>query len=153
MHGCAVKFPVRFSSSAMRPRFNPNDGQLYIAGLQGWQTEAARITGLDRVRYTGKPVYMTRDLKVDKAGVHITFTQPLDPKEAADPQNYSGRRWNYRRTANYGSDEYSVATPERKGRDTLDITAAKVSPAGKSATLAIDALRPANGHIRTFELK
>src|SRR5439155_484373 len=66
MQGGAVKFPVRFSSSAMRPRFNPRDGQLYIAGLQGWQTEAARITGLDRVRYTGKPVYMARDLKVER---------------------------------------------------------------------------------------
>ncbi|PYK97142.1 MAG: heme-binding protein, partial [Verrucomicrobia bacterium] len=126
---------------------------LYVAGLQGWQTEAARITGLDRVRYTGRPVYMARDLKVDKAGVHITFTQPLDPKEAVDPQNYSGKRWNYRRTANYGSDEYSVATPERKGRDTLDITAAKVSPDGKTVTLAIDDLRPANVQIIRFNLK
>ena len=153
MQGGAVKFPVRFSSSAMRPRFNPRDGQLYVAGLQGWQTEAARITGLDRVRYTGRPVYMARDLKVDKAGVHITFTQPLDPKEAVDPQNYSGKRWNYRRTANYGSDEYSVATPERKGRDTLDITAAKVSPDGKTVTLAIDDLRPANVQIIRFNLK
>ena len=153
MQGGAVKFPLRFSSSTMRARFNPRDGQLYVTGLQGWQTEAARITGLDRVRYTGKPVYMARDLKVDKAGVHITFTQPLDAKEAAEPQNYSGSRWNYRRTANYGSDEYSVSDENRKGRDTLDITAAKLSPDGETVTLTIDDLRPANVQIIRFSLK
>src|SRR5437879_2130918 len=86
----------RASSSPRSPPFNPREGRLDVAGLQGSQTEAARTTGLDRVRYTGKPVYMARDLKVDKAGVHITFTQPLDAKEAAEPQNYSGSRWNYR---------------------------------------------------------
>ena len=153
MQGGAVKFPVRFSSSAMRPRFNPRDGQLYIAGLQGWQTEAARITGLDRVRYTGKPVYMARDLKVDKAGVHITFTQPLDPKEAVDPQNYSGRRWNNHRTSSYGSDDYSVADDNRKGRDHLNITGARLSPDGKTVTLSIADLRPAMVEIIKFSLK
>ncbi|HXT38461.1 MAG TPA: DUF6797 domain-containing protein [Candidatus Angelobacter sp.] len=153
MQGGAVRFPLKFGSSAMRPRFNPGDGQLYVCGLQGWQTEAAKLSGFDRVRYTGKPVYMARGLKVDKTGVHITFTQPLDAREAADPQNYSGKRWNYRRTSNYGSDEYSVADPNRKGRDTLNIKAANLSNDGKTVTLAVDDLRPANVEIIRFNLR
>ena len=153
MQGGAVRFPIRFSSSAMRPRFSPRDGQLYVAGMQGWQTEAARLAGFDRVRYTGKPVYMASGLKVDKAGVHIIFTQPLDEKEATDPQNYSGKRWNYRRTANYGSDDFSVTDPMKKGRDTLDITAAKLSPDGKTVTLTIEDLRLAYVEVIRFNLK
>ena len=50
----------------MRAHFNPRDGQLYVAGLSEWQSNAGRTTGLDRVRYTGKPVYSVKGLKVVK---------------------------------------------------------------------------------------
>ena len=54
IQGGVVRIPVRPTSSAMRGRFNKRDGQLYVAGLRGWQTNAAREGGLDRVRYTGR---------------------------------------------------------------------------------------------------
>jgi hypothetical protein len=31
--------------------------------LQGWQTKAVKISGFDRVRYTGKPVHSIEALK------------------------------------------------------------------------------------------
>ncbi|HXI49974.1 MAG TPA: DUF6797 domain-containing protein, partial [Candidatus Saccharimonadales bacterium] len=37
MQGGVVKFPLRFTSSVMRAKFHPRDGQLYIAGLSEWQ--------------------------------------------------------------------------------------------------------------------
>jgi len=96
---------------------------------------------------------MARALTVYKAGIHITVTQPLEPNEASDPQNYSGKRWNYRRTSNYGSDEYSVANPDKQGRDTLNITAATLAPNGKTVTLTVEDLRPAMVEIIRFNLK
>ena len=36
--------PVKLTSSAMRARFNPGDGQLYVTGLAGWQTDAVALT-------------------------------------------------------------------------------------------------------------
>lgn len=153
MQGAAIKFPLKLSSSAMRMKFNPGDGQLYVAGMQGWQTDAAKLSGLDRIRYTGKPVYLLEGVLTDTVGVHLTFTQPLDEKEAADTQNYSGKRWNYRRTSAYGSDDYSVADPNKKGRDTLNITAARLSADGKTVTLSIEDLRPANVQLIKFSLK
>jgi hypothetical protein len=102
-----------------------------------WQSNASRITGFDRVRYTGKPVYTVRGLKVVKNGVELTFTQPLDRATATDAQNVSGKRWNYARTSNYGSPEFSVADPKKRGRDNLDITATKLSPDGKTLTVEI----------------
>ncbi|MBI3874652.1 MAG: hypothetical protein HY300_01510 [Verrucomicrobia bacterium] len=151
--GGVVKIPVKFTSSAMRPRFNPKDGQLYVAGLRGWQSNAAKETGFDRVRYTGKPVFSVRDLRVTKAGVALTFTQPLDKAAAEDAQNYSGQRWNYLRTSNYGSPELSVENPEKKGHDNLDIKSAKLSADGKTVTLEIADLKPVMQQLLKFQLK
>ena len=151
--GGIVKIPVKLTSSAMRPRFNPVDGQLYNAGLRGWQSNAAKEGGFDRIRYTGKSVVSIAKLNVTKAGVALTFTQPLDKTAAEDVQNYSGERWNYLRTSNYGSPEFSVENPEKKGHDKLDITAAKLSADGKTVTLAITALKPVNQQLLKFQLK
>ena len=151
--GGIVKIPVKLTSSAMRPRFNPVDGQLYNAGLRGWQSNAAKEGGFDRIRYTGKPVISVAQLHVSKTGVALTFTQPLDKAAAEDAQNYSGERWNYQRTSNYGSPEFSVENPDKKGHDKLDITAAKLSADGKTVMLAITDLKPVNQQLLKFRLK
>ena len=142
MQGGVVKFPLKFISSAMRPRFNPVDGQLYNAGLRGWQSNAAKEGGLDRIRFTGKPVQMVAGLKVTAGRVALTFTVPLDKAAAEDTQNYNGERWNYKRTSNYGSPELSVENPEKKGHDKLEIKSAKLSADGKTVTLEIPDLKP-----------
>jgi hypothetical protein len=149
----AVKFPLKFTSSVMRARWHPVDGQLYIAGLSEWQSNAAKITGFDRVRYTGKPVYSVRAVKVVKDGVQVSFTQPLDKASAEDVQNWSGKRWNYIRSENYGSPEVNIADPKKKGREAIDITAAKLSDDGKTVTLKIADLKLANQQSLKWDLK
>jgi glucose/arabinose dehydrogenase len=153
MQGGVVKFPLKFTSSVMRAKFNKKDGQLYIAGLSEWQSNAARITGFDRVRFTGKPVYSVRDLKVTKSGVELTFTQPLATDAASDLQNFSGKRWNYERSERYGSPELSVEDPKKKGRDPLNITASKLSADGRTITLEIADLKPVMQQSIKFNLK
>ncbi len=148
-----VKIPVKFTSSAMRARFNPRDGQLYVAGLSEWQSNAARITGFDRVRYTGKPVYSVSGLKVTAKGVDLTFTQPLDRAAAEDLQNWSGKRWNYIRSENYGSPEVGVKDSSKRGRETLNITAAKLSADGKTVSLAVEDLRPVMQQAIKWDIK
>ncbi|MBI3855986.1 MAG: hypothetical protein HY293_09885 [Planctomycetes bacterium] len=105
---------MKFSSSAMRARFNSRDGQLYLAGLRGWQSNAAKEGGVDRVRYTGGPVCMPGGLNAMHKGMKITFTGPLDPEKAGNPENYAVEVWNYKWTSNYGSGEYSTL-PETPG--------------------------------------
>jgi hypothetical protein len=147
VQGGVVKFPVRFTSSAMRARFSPRDGQLYVAGLRGWQSNAAREGGLDRVRYTGAPVTMPTTLHVTRTGLRIGFTGPLDPATAADLEKYAVSVWNYRWTSNYGSGEYSTqadAGPQEKGRkaDVLEVKSATLSADAKTVTLEIADLKP-----------
>lgn len=153
MQGGVVQIPVRFTSSAMRGVFNPVDGQLYVAGLHGWQTVAVNVTGFDRIRYTGKPVHAVIGLHVVKKGVELTFSQPLDPASAADLQNYDVKRWNYARTEQYGSPEFFVSNPKQQGREPVNITAAKLSPDGKTLTLEFEDFRPAMQESIHFELK
>jgi hypothetical protein len=56
--GGVVRFPFKFTSGIMRGRFSPKDGQLYVSGLNVWQSDASKFGCLYRVRYTGKPVTM-----------------------------------------------------------------------------------------------
>lgn len=159
--GGVIQLPLRFTSSAMRARFNTRDGQLYVAGLRGWQTSAANDAGLDRVRFTGKPVYSLAGLKVDREGVHLTFTQPMDREEATDPESYSVERWNYAmkfgsdkvvegtlvrgdyNSPNYGGHEVHVGDPSKVGREKMEVREAKLSKDGKTVTLVFEDLQPA----------
>jgi hypothetical protein len=49
-----VRFPLKFQTGLMRGRCHPVDGQIYVSGLRGWQTDGTRNGGFYRVRYTGK---------------------------------------------------------------------------------------------------
>ncbi|MDB6026432.1 MAG: Large, multifunctional secreted protein [Verrucomicrobiales bacterium] len=147
-----VRLPLKFTSSAMRGRFNAKDGQLYICGLQGWQTSAAKLAGFDRVRYTGKSAYSIDALHVKNNGLDLHFTQPLDPSSANDVQNYTIKRWNYDYAEHYGSPEFSVASAGQKGRDDVTIKSAKVSADGKTVFLEIDDVRPVMQESITYDL-
>ena len=84
---------------------------------------------------------MPTALHATKRGLYITFTSPLDPATAGDPDNYSIRQWNYRWTRNYGSPEMSVANPRRQGHDKVGITAAGLSADRKTVFLKVPGIR------------
>ncbi|MDB6015977.1 MAG: Cytochrome c oxidase polypeptide [Pedosphaera sp.] len=154
MQGGVVRIPATFTSSAMRGRFNAKDGQLYIVGLQGWQTTAVKLAGFDRVRYTGKPVHSVKGLHITKESIQLTFTEPLDPSSANDVENYSSKRWNYvAKGDNYGANEISVVSPTKRGRDVVNITAASLSPDGRTVTLKIEDLKPVQQMSIKYTLK
>lgn len=146
MQGGVVKIPVRPTSSAMRGKFNKKDGQLYLAGLKGWQTNAGREGGLDRVRYTGKKVVMPRVLNVRDGGIEIGFTQALDKELAEDPESYSLSGSDLRWTHDYGTGEFQVGhrdTPgPPKGRTKFPVKSAKLLPDGKSVFIEVENIQP-----------
>jgi hypothetical protein len=97
---------------------------------------------LHRVRYTGKPVHMPSGLNVHKNGIKLSFTCPLDPEVANDPESYSVLRWNYKWSAEYGSRQWSLTDPSKQGYDTLVVKSAKLLADGKSVFLEIEDMRP-----------
>ncbi|HEX7899546.1 MAG TPA: PA14 domain-containing protein [Planctomycetota bacterium] len=139
VQGGVVKFPFKFASGIMRGRTHPVDGQLYVVGMRGWQTDAQREGCFQRVRYTGKPANMPLEAKVTKTGIDITFTDPLDKaSEGEYVADWANLKW----TAGYGSDEFWVSDPKKKGREKLPIQGAKISADGKTVSLQIDGLKP-----------
>ncbi len=151
--GGVVQFPLGFESGISRARFNATDGQLYVAGLKGWQTTAAKDACFQRVRYTGKPVTMPTAMHVAADGISITFTNPLDKKAATNLDNYAVDQWNYLWTSEYGSPEVSVEDPSVKERDMVDVDEATLSDDGKTVFLKIADLKPVMQQKIEFRLK
>ncbi|HLY11928.1 MAG TPA: DUF6797 domain-containing protein, partial [Planctomycetota bacterium] len=142
MQGGIVRFPVTFASGVLRGRFHPLDGQFYAAGLRGWSTSGTREGCLQRVRYTGQPARMVSGMHVRKDAIELSFTDPVDPASAGDPESWIVQQWNYRYTGNYGSADYSVADPKKQGRDPVDVASIAVSADGRTVTLSIPGLQP-----------
>ena len=139
-----VPFGLKFASGIMRARFNAKDGQLYVAGLKGWQNAATRDGGFYRVRYTGKPVQMPVKAHAAANGIEITFSTALDSATAGDPESYAVELWNYRYSGNYGSPELSVKNPGVTAHDKLPVKSVRLSPDGRTVTLFVDGLEPAD---------
>jgi hypothetical protein len=140
--GGVWRFPLKFDSGIMRARFNPRDGQLYAAGLRAWQTKGVRDGVLQRVRHTGAALHMPLELRARRGGIEITFSDPLERAAAEDLENWRVEQWNYLWTEKYGSDDYSVREPKRKGHDTVDVRAVKLDADGRRLRLEIPGLAP-----------
>jgi len=140
--GGVVPLDLKFDSGIMRARVNPQDGQLYVCGIKGWQTSGARDGCLQRIRYTAKPANLPIALHVKPNLIQITFSDPLDRASATDPDNYSIEQWNYRWTADYGSKDYSLLNPAAIGRDPVQIAAAQLSDDARTITLRLENLVP-----------
>jgi hypothetical protein len=139
-----VKFPLKFSTGLMRGHINPNDGQVYLCGVRGWQTDGTKDGGFYRVRYTGKAVHTPIEFHALKNGLKLVFPNPLGSESASDVANYAVEMWNYLYSPNYGSQEYSVTNPMLKTHDKLDVKSARLSVDCRAVSLEIPDLRPAN---------
>lgn len=121
VQGGVTKFPLQFQSGIMRARFSPADGQLYVAGLRGWQTSGLKNGCLQRVRYTGAVPRMPIELHVKKDGIELRFTASLDTQTARDPEAWHVEQWRYLWSAAYGSPELSAEgdteQPAEPGKD------------------------------------
>jgi hypothetical protein len=125
VQGGVASLPIEFLSGSCRGRFDKNN-DLWVCGLNGWQTAAKADGSLQRVRYTGKPLDTVVKLDVVQSGVKLTFTRPLDPKTAENPANYKAAWWNYRWSGEYGSKRWKVSNPNAEGQDEFAFASAKL---------------------------
>jgi hypothetical protein len=157
-HGAAVKLPLQtvkghaFQSGIMRIRQSPTDGQIWVCGMRGWQTNAKQTGALQRVRWTGKPANLPKRFHVTKTGVEITFTDPLDPATAGAAENYALEQWNYQWTQNYGSPE-TKPSDGKNGHDKIDLTSVNLSADHRTVTLTFADLKPVDQLKIKYRLK
>ncbi|BCU77343.1 hypothetical protein llg_20580 [Luteolibacter sp. LG18] len=137
-----VPMPGNFSSGACRGAVQPRDGQVFVAGLDGWGDYATSEGCLHRVRWTGRDATVLTGWKACRNGLLLTFNHGLSGKLPA-PDQWFVQEWNYLDTPRtYGSPEYSVRNPDKIGHDRLAVRS--VHPVGDgSVFLEIPDLQPA----------
>jgi mono/diheme cytochrome c family protein len=140
LQAAVVSLTRAFDFAPLAGAVNPADGQLYVTGFQIWGTQADTITGLARYRYTGEPTTLPREIVPMDQGVLLRFDVPLDAAAAADPANYSAERWNYQRTAGYGSPHFKL--DGTRGQDAVTPSSAYVSRDRKSVFVGLPDMRP-----------
>ena len=153
MQGGVVKIPTRLTSSAMRARFNPADGQLFVGGLKGWQTNAAELGGIDRIRYTGEAHNTVIEIQAKQNGLLVRFNFELDDELAEDVESYSIKAANIKWSHEYGTKEYLIDGSGKQGWSDIAVTDAKLLDDGKSVFLTTEGLKPVHELKINFDLE
>ena len=144
--GAAVKISGNFDSGPQGARFNPNDGHLYVNGMQGWGSYTPKDGCFQRMRFTGGERPVPVGFEARDNGVIIRFNQPVSD---ADATTSFAQCWNYLYSAAYGSPEYSVRYAGTPGHDPLEVRSVQKLEAGKALFLEIPQLIPASQiHLR-----
>ena len=144
LQGLVTKFPLRFESGIMRSRFHPRDGQLYLCGLRGYDTNAVRDGGFYRVRYTGKTLRMPTGWKTRPGGIDISFGCDLDAEFSGNASRWSGQ-W-------YDIPRATPREPKRK-KAKLPITRVRVLPDRRTVSIDIRDFGPATNISFRYRLK
>ena len=142
LQASVVSITRAFDTPPLNGSVNPADGHLYIAGFQilGWGTTATQMAGLGRLRYTGAPSTVPREIAPMDTGVLLRFDVPLDADTATNPDNYSVTSWRYERTYRYGSPQLKAdGTP---GIDRVAASAAYLSRDKKGVFIAVPEMKP-----------
>jgi cytochrome c551/c552 len=137
-----VSITRAFEFPPLNGSVNPADGQLYVAGFQifGWGTTATRLAGLGRVRYTGAPSTLPREVVPMDKGVLLRFDSALDPARAVNPDNYSLASWHYKRTYQYGSPQFK--DDGTQGIDRMAPSSAYLSNDGRCVFVGVPGMKP-----------
>lgn len=140
--GATFMFKEGFASGNVGLEFAPN-GALLVGGTdRGWGSRGGKQFALQRLDYTGQPPFEIHEMRAKPDGFELTFTEPIDPATASNPDSYKIETYTYIYQASYGSPEVDGATPK--------IKEIKVAADNKSARLVIEGLQ--EGHVHELHL-
>ncbi|MDZ7692830.1 MAG: hypothetical protein U5K69_17170 [Balneolaceae bacterium] len=106
--------------------FAPN-GDLYVGQTDhGWPGDQ----GLQKITWNGVVPMEVLNMSITKNGFELTFTKPVNPETAGDPNNYNFERYYYEYHQAYGSDRYGI--------EQINVTGAEVSDDNKSVSLTLE---------------
>jgi len=131
--GAAYSFREGFECGIIRLHMG-EDATLFTGETaRGWGSVGGKEQGIERLVWTGQVPFELKEVKAEPDGFLLTFTQPVDPKSAADLASYAVSGFTYRYHNVYGSAPINrVSCPVRK---------VVVSPDGLSVRLASVCLR------------
>ncbi len=130
-----VCFPFRsgFQSAVVRMTWG-KEGNLIVGETnRGWNSIGSTSFGLQDLIWTGKVPFEIKEVRVKPNGFLLTFTQPVDPETAGNPESYEMSSYTYLYHSNYGSEE--IGTKDHM------IHSARVSEDKMSVLLEVEGLR------------
>ncbi len=113
--GACYPFRAGFDCGIIRLAWG-EDGSLFAGETaRGWGSVGPKSFGLERLVWTGKVPFEIKEVRAEPDGFVLTFTQPVDPKTAADPVSYSIAGFTYKYHSTYGSPPINrIGCPVRK---------------------------------------
>jgi sugar lactone lactonase YvrE len=115
--------------SGNRIAFAPDGKSLYVSQTS---RQFGSVEGLQRVTWTGRVPMDILTMRLTTTGFEVTFTKPVNPTTARDPDAYSLTNYYYLYHGQYGSPKTDV-TP-------VKIKKVTVSPDGRRVSLDLDRL-------------
>ena len=140
--GACYQFREGFSTGILSLELSP-EGYLITGGTnRGWPVRGNRHHVMERLEWSGKTPFDIERISIRPDGFMLTFTEPLDPRVAADPRNYKIETFTHIFQKFYGSPEVDQTTPQ--------VLTASLAEDGRSVRLTLDAL--VKGHVHAFDL-
>lgn len=146
VQGGMIELPLQsFPTGLIRGRFSETDSALYTCGMYSWAGSVTQPGGLYRIRCTGKPVRLPKEIHAGKDRLVLTFTDPLDAKSVNDLVNFEFKTWSLKRTEEYGSKHFDEKV--------VKIDKAELAADSKTLTLTISGLKPTWCYSLSYSLK
>lgn len=140
--GGIVPLGIKLPTGLMRARFNPADGDLYLAGLFGWSSNQTEPGGFYRVRRSNTVLPMPLGVRAVRDGMLVYFNDPIETPDEYLLDAFSVEAWNYEWTANYGSLQYDIETG-KAGTTGMLIEDVSISTDRRTVWLNIPSMQPA----------
>ncbi|MCB9782290.1 MAG: hypothetical protein H6751_04935 [Candidatus Omnitrophica bacterium] len=131
--GACFPFRSGFQSAVVRMTWG-KDGCLYVGETnRGWNSIGTASYGLQKVSWNGETPFEIKEMRTKPNGFLLTFTQPLDPASAGNPESYRMSSYTYEYHPQYGSDEIDT--------NQLKVLSVELKPDRRSALLEVEGLR------------
>lgn len=146
VQGGMIELPLQsFPTGLIRGRFSETDSALYTCGMYSWAGSVTQPGGLYRIRYTGKPMRLPKEIHAAKDRLVLQFTDVVDPASAKDLKSLEFKTWALKRTEDYGSKHFDEKV--------VKIVEAEIGGDGKTLTLKIPGLKPTWCYSLSYSLK
>lgn len=140
--GACYPFREGFDTGLLAVQFTPN-GNLIAGGTnRGWPVRGPKAYSIQRLDWTGKVPFEIKEIKARPKGFRLTFTKPVDPAIAKDPNTYVLKTFTHIYRQGYGSPEVDQTEPTT--------TKATVSADGLTVDIQVEGL--VQGHVHDFHL-
>lgn len=139
--GACYPFREGLATGLLACQFTPQ-GDLIVGGTnRGWPVRGPKAYALQRLEWTGVTPFEVLRVSAQPNGFRVTFTEPVDPAIASQPDSYTLQTYTHVYQQGYGSPEVDHTYPA--------VTVAKVSDDSLHVDLTVDEL--VQGHVHDFD--